>query len=76
MATCDPSALLYNNAFEGLSPGLELAVEVKLLQNWAGNTQSASELANAACASGFMCNIDRGLYNALEAQLLCNILNA
>ena len=69
MATCDPSALLYNNPFIGLSKGLKLAVECELLRNWAGSTETPDQILARAKYP-----IDPGLESAIEAQLLCEIV--
>lgn len=74
MAICDPSSLLSANPFLRLDPGLVQAVELALLQSWAGNTETPSQLLAKASDSGFI-GLDPGLADAVEAQLLCNIRN-
>ena len=72
MATCSTSTLLSANPFTELSEGLSLACELELLRNWAGSTETPSEILAKAANSGFL-DMDPGLRDAVECQLLCNI---
>lgn len=72
MAACSPSTLLSANPFTELSEGLSLAVELELLRQWAGSTETPSQILAKAANSGFV-NLDQGTIDALECQLLCNI---
>jgi len=75
MAACSPSDLLNANPFLEVDAGLMKAIELELLRQWAGSTETPSQILDRACASGFGC-IQPELVDALEAQLLCNISSA
>jgi hypothetical protein len=71
MAACSPSELVAEaKCFLCLSEKELDLVMVKLLQDWAGNSQTATELiADAKCIT---C-LDTKQIEAIQVQLLCNI---
>ena len=70
MATCSPSTLLSANPFVGLSDGQKLAAECELIRQWAGSSETVSQIL--ARAWDFK-NLSEGTALAVEAGLLAEI---
>lgn len=67
MASCDVSTLLSGDPFARLSDGEKLSAEVRLIQIWANNTETLSQIL--ARAGGFL-KLSPGECVSAEAQLL------
>lgn len=67
MASCDVSTLLSGDPFARLSDGEKLSAEVRLIQIWANNTETLSQIL--ARAGGFL-KLSPGECVVAEAQLL------
>lgn len=77
MAECDVATLISDACASGFTclvgtERMARAVELQLLKEIAGNTQTLEELIASACASGFLC-LEEQMSNAVELQLLCDI---
>jgi len=70
MAACSPSDLLNANPFVGLSAGQKLAAECELVRQWAGSSETVSQIL--ARAWDFK-NLSEGTALAVEAGLLAEI---
>ncbi len=70
MSTCSPSDLLNANPFVGLSAGQKLAAECELVRQWAGSSETVSQIL--ARAWDFK-NLSEGTALAVEAGLLAEI---
>lgn len=75
MATCSVGTLLEEaceSGFKCLSPDLAQSVELQLLKNISGGSESVGELIQQACDNNFMC-LSTDLQQAITLQLLCNL---
>ena len=80
MATCNLTTLIDDacaNGFVCLDARMSRAVELQLVKNVAGDSNTIGQLILQACDNGFICVAsDKRMSLAVENQLYCNITEA